>query len=116
MVSVSEVDTAPIDVERIRKAVDSTWAMKLSTSTRDAINSATAEIIGYVIQLQGQPLGEDTNTTTAHMLRLAERQLSAEIRPDRRAPVHDAFGYLKDTTVVLSSLLSLYEQIHGRES
>ncbi|MGW5773149.1 hypothetical protein ACWEVY_28855 [Streptomyces longwoodensis] len=111
-----EAGTSALDAEEIRQTIDSTWAMQLATSTREEIEAATAEIIKHANALRSQPLGEDEDQAALHIIRMADRQLAPSNRPSPRAHAHDSFGYLKDTTAILASLLSLYEKQRARES
>jgi hypothetical protein len=112
--AASGAGTSAIDVEAITKAIDLAWHMSLGTSTRADIDARTAKLTGYMNLLRGQCLGEDENRDTLQVLRMVERHLSPENRPTRRTPAHDAFGYLRDSAVFTSTLLSHYQKQDAR--
>ncbi|WP_340376642.1 hypothetical protein U5640_16990 [Streptomyces sp. SS7] len=112
----AEAGTSTIPVKAISDAIDKAWAMSISTSTRVEIDATTNTLVGYMHRLQGQALGEDQDRAALQMLRMVERHLSMEKRPTSRTPAHDAFGYLKDTIVFASTLLSLYQKTHERDT
>ncbi|MGJ3559678.1 hypothetical protein ACR6C2_17045 [Streptomyces sp. INA 01156] len=104
----TEADRLPVDVETISANVDLAWDMSLSTSTREVIDLRTSQLIGYLIQLQGQPLGEDQDPDALRLLRIVGRHLDPVDRPTETT--FAAFGFMRDTAVFVKALLALYQK------
>ncbi|MFH0521825.1 hypothetical protein ACHBTE_32185 [Streptomyces sp. M41] len=109
-----EASGLPVHVETISSTIDTVWDMQLSTSTRKDIDTRTGELVGHLHVLIGQPLGEDDSYDTLRLLRMVERHVAMSNRPTSRSPAHDAYAYMRDSAVLASSLLSLYQKIAGR--
>ncbi|MFI0553463.1 hypothetical protein ACH3X9_31960 [Streptomyces scabiei] len=110
VISEAEADSLPIDVETISTTLGLVEDMSLSTSTREAIDTRTSELIGHLVLLQGQCLGEDQDEDVARLLRIVERHLAPMDRPTSRSPAHEAFHFMHDTAVFVKALLSAYQE------
>ncbi|WP_328549674.1 hypothetical protein [Streptomyces sp. NBC_00366] len=113
VITEAEANSLPVHVETIASTVDLAWGMQLSTSTRKDIDARTGELIGHLNLLVGQCLNEDENQDTLRLLRMVERHVAMGHRPTRRAPAHDAYGYMRDSAVFASVLLSVYQKTNG---
>lgn len=106
----TEVENLPVDVVTIAANADLAWDMDLSTSTREAIDLRTAELIGYLNLLRKEDLGQDQDEDAARLLRVAERHLD----PDGLTitTVFEAYNFMRDTSVFVKALVGLYRKTH----
>lgn len=119
MASVAEerettsVDSLPVDVETIAANAELAWQMALATSTREAIDLRTEELVGYLNLLRGEDLGQAKNKDAQRLLRIVENHLSMEGRPDRYSPTWEAYNFMRDTAVFVKTLLATYQKANG---
>lgn len=102
-----------ITPETIAANADLAWRMELNKSTREAIDLRINELIGYLNWLGRQPLGEDQDPNIQALLRLVERHLSPEHRPTDQTLAHYAHGYMRETAVLVKTVLGHYLRTNG---
>ena len=111
--SRASIDDVPIDVETVSYGLDLALSMRLSTSTREDIDSRTTEVIGYMRMLLAEDLGADKNPKTMALFRACYYLLDLTRRPTPRTPAYDAFQFLRDVANRTRSLLLIYMQRNG---
>jgi len=112
---MANINCLPIDAETISSTVDLAWGMQLSTSTRKDIDKRTGELIGHLNLLLGQCRGEDESRGALRLFRMVERHVAMSNRPTKRTHAHDAYSYMRDSAVFVSTLLSVYQKANGAE-
>jgi hypothetical protein len=109
----ASIDDVLIEVETVSYGLDLALSMRLSTSTREDIDSRTTEVIGYMRMLLAEDLGADRDPETLALFRACYYLLDLTRRPTPRTPAYDAFQFLRDVTSRTRSLLKIYMQQKG---
>ena len=94
---MANINCLPIDAETISSTVD------------------PGELIGHLNLLLGQCRGEDESRGALRLFRMVERHVAMSNRPTKRTHAHDAYSYMRDSAVFVSTLLSVYQKANGAE-
>ncbi|MGR8010347.1 hypothetical protein [Streptomyces hypolithicus] len=107
------VDT-PVDVELISESIDLASEMGLSTPTREAIDTRTAELVGHLNLLLGEDLGT-ADPEVRELFRQGYRLLDLKTRPSQSTPSFSAFSYMGAVTQLTGRLLWIYVDRAGAD-
>lgn len=99
-----------IDVELISDITDTALKMELSTSTREAIDSRTQDLIAQLNGLVTEELGDDEDPGARDLIRQAYRLLELTSRPTKETAAFNTFFYMRDVATVARRLLWIYTE------
>jgi hypothetical protein len=102
-----------VDVELISETTDLALNMELSTSTREAIDARTAELIGHMNLLLVEDLGADKDPDVRELFRQGYRMLDLKQRPSNSMPSFTAFFFMRDIANLTRRLLWVYAEEDG---
>ncbi|MFJ5997552.1 hypothetical protein [Streptomyces sp. NPDC092370] len=108
----ASIDGPPIDVETISETVDAALSMQLSTSTREAIDSRTALVVGHLNLLLAEDMWEGDEEATG-LFQQAYRFLNLSARPGKGTPVFEAFTFMRESATLTGALASIYAKKKG---
>jgi hypothetical protein len=107
------IDSLPIDVETISDTVDDILDMELSTSTRAAIDSRSARVVGHLNLLLAEDMGADADDEVLTLYRRSYALLELSNRPTRQTQTYAAFQFMHDAASLTRALVSVYASRNG---
>ncbi|EMF01268.1 hypothetical protein H340_07426 [Streptomyces mobaraensis NBRC 13819 = DSM 40847] len=103
----------PIDIEGIASRTESALALRMDTTTREAMDSVTPAVVGHLNLLLCEELGADNDQEVRELVRKGYTLIDYNNRPTHSTPTFGAFLYLRDVALLTRRLLWIYTERNG---
>ncbi|MBC2876220.1 hypothetical protein H7K43_14365 [Streptomyces sp. TYQ1024] len=113
MVEDAADGSLPIDIEGISSRTESALALRMDTTTREAMDSVTPAIVGHLNLLLCEELGADNDQEVRELVRKGYTLIDYKNRPSHSTPTFGAFLYLRDVALLARRLLWIYTERNG---